>query len=530
MRLYDYLEIARERLVVVLAVVLVTVMAVIGLLLFQDPVQTAAVRLRARPPAPGSAINVIAEEQQQQTDLGTEAELVRSSTVAKAVADELGIEGDPDDLLEVVSAVPVGSTAVLRIEAEAASAAEAIELANVFAQKYLEVRRATLTADLDAEAETISATLQTHLDRLSSIDQVLATADPASAEAFAALAERDQVVADLTVARARLDALASRAAVGAGFGEVIQPATEASSSRSQSVPRATVFGMLLGIPLALAAVLVLDSMSNDVRTRQDVERISGAELIGAIPIDPRWGNPAEARLATRDDPLSPVAEAYRRLSFTLARHAELAGVSSVLVTSPGDGDGKSAIVANLAVASADAGRPTRVVGADLRNPRLHAFFDVPPEPGLADVLAGETSLKAAITELGYGLELLPAGRASERPDLLVARGDLTPILAGAPMRGVERPTRAKEARAGLVLLDSASILEAAEVSRLAAEVDGVVLVVRARATSKQALSTAAEQVRRVGGTVLGVVLVGLRSVEESGATEPSRSLADHSNC
>jgi len=525
--LYDYVEIARERIVVVLAIVLVTMMAVIGLLLFQDPVQSATVRLRARPPAPGSAVNQIAQEQQQQTDLGTEAELLRSSKVAKAVADELNIPGDPDGLLDMVTAVPVGTTAVLKIEATAATAPIAVDLANTFAEKYLEVRRATLTADLDAEAAAISATLKTHLDRLVVIDRARQSAAPGSSEELAALAERDQAVADLSVARARLDALASRAAVSVGFGEVIQPATGAKASRSQSVPRATVFGLLLGLPLAMAAVLVLDSMSNDVRTRQDVERAAHADLIGVIPLDPRWSNPVVARLATRDDPLSPTAEAYRRLSFALARYAEVGGMTSLLITSPGDGDGKTAAVANLAVAAADAGRATRVIGADLRNPRLHAFFDAPVAPGLSDVLAGEVELSDAINPLGLGLELLPSGRPTERPDLLVSRGDLQSVLGGAPAPSNGRPLKARtKSVSSLVLVDSASILEAAEVARLATMVDGVVIVVRARATSKQALASAADQVRRVGGTVLGVVLVGLRSVEESGISEPPRDLVD----
>lgn len=527
MRLYDYLEIARERIVVVLAIVIVTMMAVIALLLFQDPVHSASVRLRARPPAPGSAVNTIAQEQQQQTDLGTEAELVRSSKVADAVAQELNIPGNPDDLLNIVTAVPVGTTAVLKIEATAPTAPLAVDLANSFARKYLEVRRATLTDDLDAEAAVLSASLKTHLERLSAIDRVQAGAEPGSAESLAALAERDQAVADLTVTRARLDALASRAAIDVGFGEVIQEAKTASASRSQSLPRAMVFGMLLGIPLALASVLVLDSMSNDVRTRQDVERVAQADLIGVIPLDPSWGNPAVARLATRDDPLSPTAEAYRRLSFALARYAEVAGMKSLLVTSPGDGDGKTATVANLAVAAADTGRSTRVIGADLRNPRLHSFFDAPSSPGLSDVLAGEVPLDDALVQLGLGLELLPGGRPTERPDLLVSRGDLQGLIGGAPSPTPGRPLKARAAvTSSLVLVDSASILEAAEAARLAAMVDGVVLVARARTTSKQALSNAADQVRRVGGTVLGVVLVGVKSIEDSGISDPPRGPVD----
>src|SRR5205823_2768678 len=117
-----------------------------------------------------------------------------------------------------------------------------------------------------------------------------------------------------------------------------------------------------------------------------------------------WQNAAQPRLVTAIDPLSATAEAYRTLSFTLARYAELAGATSILVTSPGDGDGKTATVANLAVAAADSGRWTRVVEADLRNPRLHAFFEARSAPGVSDVLAGEVELDAAVIQLGTGLE------------------------------------------------------------------------------------------------------------------------------
>jgi Mrp family chromosome partitioning ATPase len=106
----------------------------------------------------------------------------------------------------------------------------------------------------------------------------------------------------------------------------------------------------------------------------------------------------------------------------------------------------------------------------------------------------------------------------------MARGDMRPVLKGAVgAAGQVRPIRARSARPrNLVLVDSASILEAGEVARLASQTDAVVLVARARATSKQALSATAEQVRRVGGTVLGVVLIGLRSIAESGTIDETR--------
>lgn len=522
MKLVDYLNLARERILVVLLVLAVSVATVVSLTLVQDPQYVAQVRLRALPPAPGSAASEIVAEQEQ-TNLGTEAQLVRSVAVARAVATRIGFTGDVDHLLDRVDVVVVPDTAVLLLTARGPDEATAVSTANAFAEDYLVTRRETVSSALDAESERQSARVQELVERLTELDAAIDGLEPGSGPASAAQAERTRVLTDLIAARSRLDALSDRAAAAEGFGEVIQPASGASAVRSTSVPRAVVFGLLLGVPLALAVVLLLDSLSNAVRGRQDVERATGVEVIGSIPLDVSWGDPASARLVAVSDPFSPAGESYRALGFTLVRMLDDAGWHSVLVTGAGDGDGKSATTANLAVITADGGRPVGVVDADLRNSRLHAFFGVPGRPGLSDVLAGEASFDGAMTSVGRNLEVLAAGRPTDRPDLLFARADIATVLGafdavdGIPdENGGRRPLRARASGTDherLVFVDAAGVLNAAEVSRLAAAVDAVVLVARANVTARSALAAAAEQIRRAGGRLVGVVLIGRSAME-----------------
>src|SRR5262249_33102037 len=87
-------------------------------------------------------------------------------------------------------------------------------------------------------------------------------------------------------------------------------------------------------------------------------------------------------------PTSVEAEAYRsvRTALYFSTHGERHKV--IQVTSPNMSDGKSTLIANLAVAIAQSGRKVVLVDADLRRPRIHRVFGVPSRKGLAQVIEG----------------------------------------------------------------------------------------------------------------------------------------------
>ena len=90
--------------------------------------------------------------------------------------------------------------------------------------------------------------------------------------------------------------------------------------------------------------------------------------------------------------------------------------AALAVVSPGSGEGRSYITANLAVLFSQLGKRTLLIDADLRRPRQHRIFGLPGRIGLSGVLAGRAGAEA-VCEIKPlpGLSVLPAGAAAAQP-------------------------------------------------------------------------------------------------------------------
>lgn len=202
--------------------------------------------------------------------------------------------------------------------------------------------------------------------------------------------------------------------------------------------------------------------------------------------------PAQAGLTMLGQPTSPAAEAFRALRANLKYAGGDRPPRVILLADTGTGAGRAEVAANLAVALAQAGDPTLLIDADLRQPRQHALFGLPNEVGIATFLRGEGALPIAATVVP-NLSLAPAGPPPPNPaELLAAR--CADLLA-----------RAREA-ATFVILDAPPLSAVADGLALAAAADGVLLLVRAGKTRRPAAQRVKEQLERVGATLLGVVL------------------------
>jgi len=138
------------------------------------------------------------------------------------------------------------------------------------------------------------------------------------------------------------------------------------------------------------------------------------ELVGAYePFHPR----AEEMRALRTQLLI-------RWANTQVRHRMLA------VVSPGSGEGRSYVAANLAVAFAQLGERTLLIDADLRAPRQHRIFNVADRIGLSAVLSGRGDRGAVVPLPQFGtLSLLPAGACPPNPQELLLRPVFAALLS-----------------------------------------------------------------------------------------------------
>jgi succinoglycan biosynthesis transport protein ExoP len=171
-----------------------------------------------------------------------------------------------------------------------------------------------------------------------------------------------------------------------------------------------------------------------------------------------------------------------------------------MVASPMSDAGTSAVAANLAVCMAATGRRVALVSADLRSPELHRYFGVANDRGLSNVLIGEMAPGEAVHRPAglERLQVLPAGPALAEP---------TDLLESGPMR-VVLDERSEEA--DFVVVEAPPALSASEALTLAPMVDGIVVVADAAHANRDEVAEAGDQLRLVGGNVIGAVLCNLR--------------------
>lgn len=201
-------------------------------------------------------------------------------------------------------------------------------------------------------------------------------------------------------------------------------------------------------------------------------------------------------LITLTDPRSAGAEAYRTLRTNLIFSSVDRHLTTLLVTSPAAGEGKSHLIANLAVTFAQSGHKTILVDADLRKPAQHTIWDVSNERGLTTIMLEDRALAEP--------PLLPT---SVDNLMLLPSGPLPP--APADLLGSQRMVDTiglLKARAHYVLFDTPPVLAATDAALLGSRLDGAVLVIRAGHTRREHAARARQALERVHVHILGAVL------------------------
>jgi capsular exopolysaccharide synthesis family protein len=203
-----------------------------------------------------------------------------------------------------------------------------------------------------------------------------------------------------------------------------------------------------------------------------------------------------ADLVTITDPRSPVAEAYRILRTNLEFANLERPLRTLLVTSPGPEEGKSAVLANLAVVLAQAGKRVIVADCDLRHPRQHEIFGLGNSLGLTTVLRDDAALSSLpLADVGVaGLSVLTSGPVPPNPAELLARPRMAELIASL------------SGRADMVLFDAPPVVVVTDAAILAARVDGVLLAINARGTKRDHALRAKELLEKVNARLVGAVL------------------------
>jgi len=205
-------------------------------------------------------------------------------------------------------------------------------------------------------------------------------------------------------------------------------------------------------------------------------------------------------LITVADPRSPVSEAYRTLRTNLDFSSLDKPIKTMLVTSAGPEEGKSTVLANLAVTTAQTGRKVILVDCDLRRPTLHYIFNLKNDVGLTTMVVDDAAMESPpLQDTGVeGLQLVSSGPLPPNPSELLGSRRMEDIIADL----LER--------ADVVLFDAPPVVAVTDAAVLATKVDGVLLVVNAGGTKRDYARAAKARLEKVNANLLGAVLNNVR--------------------
>ena len=438
--------------------------------------------------------------------------------VLQRVIEDLALPFDTDELRAKVSGYGIVGSEVLVINATDEEPQRAADIANTVGRRFSEYVAGTALEFTTTTVGLLDGQIIEAGDQVEQVEQQIADVAAeieANAQRPATLLTLENQLqtlnADLTRRRETLAGLngqrREQERIGASVASILTLAVAAevpSTASSGGVAFAPLIGAFVGLVLAGGLILFLAYLDTTVGAGADFVTLTGGPLLALIPRVARLRR-GRRQLFVIDRPAASASEAIRLLRTNLEFAATTAEFRSLVVTSPGHGEGKSTVVANLAVAMAQAGFMTVVVDADLRNPNQHQIFGVQNARGLTTLLVhpADDWRSVAVDVAVRNLLLLPSGPLPTNPADLLSLDRLPHLLS------------AIGASADIILIDTPPVLSVSDPLVVAADADGVVLVCRSGRTRHDALRRAAAAFERGSVRIVGVVL-NHRSARDEG--------------
>jgi polysaccharide biosynthesis transport protein len=262
---------------------------------------------------------------------------------------------------------------------------------------------------------------------------------------------------------------------------------------SESAKKNLALGGMLGLLLGVGAALVVDKLSNVFYTSKDLKEGTRLPLLGVVPLRKEFGSlvPQVGEQAGRIS----FFEVFRSLYTNILLLGSDTPIRSLVISSAGQGDGKSTIAVQLAQAAAAMGQRVLLVDANLRCPTLHNRVGLMNIQGLTDVISQDLEWSNVIerSPLEENLFVMSAGPIPP---------DSVRLLASEKMQDLMGEMQASF---DLVIYDTPPLLGFADAYLLAANTNGMVLVAGLGKLKRTVLQQALEEIQVSGTPILGLI-------------------------
>jgi len=467
-----FVQTIRERMRLVLPVLVLVLVAAIAYLLTAEKVYEAEADILVTPvptqEAVLSTIGVITQSADPTLDVETANQLIDSPAVAVRAADALGDGESANDLLGVTSVAPIPESNIVTVTASGPSPEAAANRANAFAQAAIVERRQTIAANIDSVLPQLRGDLSTEVSE-------------GAVEAIS-------------------DTIAALVAFRASGNATMQVETVALPPTSPSSPRTglvLVAALIVGLGLGIAFAFAAQILDPHLRREEQLRSLYSLPVLARIPKERSRQGPLTP------ERLSPMArEGYRTLRAAVAAASrDERGPRSILIGGSGPSEGKSTTAINLAASLALAGHSVILIGADLRRPVIGKALGVEDDrQGVVSVLLGRATLSQA---------LVPIPTYNNKLQVLVADqvGDDFADLFSLP--AAKRLLEEADQIADYVIVDSPPLGDVVDALQLAQYVDAVVLVVHLGRSRIKKLRELAELLASSGVRPVGFALLGV---------------------
>jgi len=258
--------------------------------------------------------------------------------------------------------------------------------------------------------------------------------------------------------------------------------------------------LAMGVGLAGGVPFLLNLTNTTIARIPDLEASTGLTGIGIVPMaDPEFLEEIVRSPMIGAEVPNALLENFRVIRSNICLHPNRENKSQVvMVTSARPSEGKSTQAANLAWAFYSMGERTLLIDCDLRRGRQHGLTGVENSPGMTALLTGSASLEEVI-------------KKTENPNLdVIPRGPVIPgsteVLCQSFFDDIVKALRGHYQR---IVLDTPPVLGLSETASLQRLTDGVVLVVRAEATTRRDVTDAISHLVKSGAHLFGFVLNGI---------------------
>lgn len=203
-------------------------------------------------------------------------------------------------------------------------------------------------------------------------------------------------------------------------------------------------------------------------------------------------------------PVSIAKESYKTIRTNLIYTLAGADERLVAITSTTPSEGKSTTAANLVVSIAQTNTSVLAIDADMRRPSLSKLFKVPNTYGLSQILSKQAVFEEVVkSEVKPNLSLLSSGPIPPNPSELLASPEMKELLAKVSQKY------------DYVIIDTPPVSLFSDSQIISGIVTGVIIVAKYKAIQYKDLNKTAEDIKSVGGKVLGVIVNGVNGYSKS---------------